>query len=306
MKTKLCMLIIMSVLCFMNTQAELKYFLPTSNAYISIYNCGTAKYFFEGDTIIQEKRYTKVYTRECYSEIDECKCDKYCYYYGAVREDTIAEKIYFISDYGRDPTKERVVADFSVKEGDNVIIDTLYYGETTEVSVHIESVDSILIGNEYRKRVNISTVHIGNYWWDITDDSWVEGIGSIVYGLFDPYQSKYIVDVCIPKFLCLHIDDELVYKDPNYNTCYVPRYTDGFDEKMNPSVYIYPTMVDKTLFIAKNERNYLYNIYNMQGINIKSGVLRNNIDVSNLTPGLYYIILYDKNKKVYSQKIVKL
>ena len=51
---------------------------------------GTIKYWFEGDTIIENKRYTKVYRQYCQSE-SECGDLQY---YAAVREDTLNAKIY--------------------------------------------------------------------------------------------------------------------------------------------------------------------------------------------------------------------
>jgi hypothetical protein len=85
---KYILLCIMFFLITGNSYSQLKHFLPHSNAYLSILD---KKYWFEGDTIINEKRYTKVYQQFCYSETD---WDPNRYYYAAVREDTIAGKIY--------------------------------------------------------------------------------------------------------------------------------------------------------------------------------------------------------------------
>ena len=50
-----------------NLSAELQHFLPRNNAVMSILD---QKYWFEGDTIINELRYTKVYQQFCTSETD--------------------------------------------------------------------------------------------------------------------------------------------------------------------------------------------------------------------------------------------
>ena len=304
--------LITCVLCFLNTQAELKHFLPNSGGSISIFNtCRTEKYFFERDTIIQEKTYTKVYSRSCETETEEeCICDRHCLYFGAVREDTIAEKIYFIQ---RDYTEEKLIADFDVKEGDKVTVQSAWAPGPPAL---VESVDSIEINGEYRKRITFSDQ--GYPWSNYPPDVWVEGIGSIIYGLFYPNPAA-LVDVYVPYFLCLHTDDGFVYQNPSYNTCYYVTNCDPCvlhpspmncgvgisDTEMGSPLYIYPTLVDKTLFVVKDEQAYLYRIYNTQGTNISSGLLVDNIDISKLSSGLYYIVFYDSNNKTYSQRFIK-
>ncbi|MDR0681936.1 MAG: hypothetical protein LBG15_08850 [Dysgonamonadaceae bacterium] len=59
MKQKKLLLFILAVLCAANIHSELKHFLPRSNAVMSILD---KKYWFEGDTLINNRRYTLKYS----------------------------------------------------------------------------------------------------------------------------------------------------------------------------------------------------------------------------------------------------
>ena len=218
MKTKLTTLLIMSALGIMSIHAELRHFLPTTNAYMSILDY---KFWFEGDTIINSKEYIKVYRQFCHSETE---CDENKDYYAAVRQDTINEKIYCIQV---DDGVERLIADFDVKAGDEIRFYSFWDGE---LSAKIQDVDEIMIDGHNRKRISIAYP----YSYKSTDpyDFWIEGIGSTVFGLFFPF-SLPAVDLCeSPKFLCLHVNNELIYQNPKENACYKEweYYIDGFHQ----------------------------------------------------------------------------
>ncbi|GHT41363.1 hypothetical protein FACS189437_08160 [Bacteroidia bacterium] len=295
MKIKIFLLFIVGILYAANTYAELKHFLPRSNAVMSILD---KKYWFEGDTIIENKRYTKVYQQRCYYSENDCSDQEY---YAAVREDTIAGKIYGIRV---DDGVERLLADFDVKAGDEVTVYSFFkpHGEMPiEHLVRIENVDSVLIDNQYRKRVNM----VKN--WSVQlSDSWVEGFGSIVFGLFFS-QTQGAPDAADPPvFLCLHIDDVLIYQNPKYDTCYMHDSGVSITETKYLDFKVYPTLVDNNLYIEKTNGSYYYKIYNSMGMPVRSKFLENKyIDVSMLNQGVYYIVFYDANIRLHISKFIK-
>ena len=215
----------MGILCVLNTQAELKHFLPRTNACMSILNC---KYWFEGDTIIDSKRYTKVYQQYCYSKTE---CDDHLYYYAAVREDTIGAKIYGLfpcSDSSWDDCSEKLLADFDVKTGDEVMVRSAWFA--SQLPAFVESIDSIEINGEYRKRINLRGEGSA---FSYPPDVWVEGMGSVVYGLFFP-NPEHVADAGDPPvFLCLHENDKLIYQNPDYEVCYLEPWKDPEEEFLN-------------------------------------------------------------------------
>ena len=280
----------MSAFCLMSAQAELQHFLPTSNAYMSIFDY---KYWFEGDTVIDNKEYIKVYSQYCYSETD---CGNK-YYYAAVRQDTINEKIYCIQV---DDGVERLIADFDVEAGDEVTVYS-FWPWVTERLVKITDVDEVMIDDQYRKRVSIRN----EYSYPYPDDFWVEGFGSITYGLFFP-SPEAVADVGdVPLLLCLHINEILIYQRSFYNTCYVQDNGVGLFNKSS-TFTIYPTFADDYIWITTDYESCSYDIYNIQGIKVKSSVLQESyINVTNLVSGLYHIVFYNNEKKINSQKFIK-
>jgi hypothetical protein len=282
--------------------------LPHSNAYLSILD---KKYWFEGDTIINEKRYTKVYQQFCYSETE---WDPNRYYYAAVREDTIAGKIYALypCDSSRliynlpDYCEEKLMADFSVKAGDKVTVYSFWPAYYASQLVTVKDVDSVLIENEYRKRINLVDRMSNNFNWP--SDSWVEGLGSVVYGLFFPGPEVVIDLGDPPKFLCLHVGDVLIYQNDLYSTCYVQNSGfGGIKEILHSGFKIYPTVVGNNLHIEIVDAPYSYKIYNGNGILYSNGKLSGNtINVANLHPGVYFIAFYnDKKGWIATKKFIK-
>jgi len=297
MKTKVLLLpcLLVCAVCM----AQLHYFLPRDNAVMSILD---QKYWFEGDTIINNTRYTKVYRQFCTSETE---CGDLSYY-AAVREDTIGAKIYCIQTYDG---IERLIADFDVQVGDKITLCsytmTPYWwqgegsAEVIENEVRIDAIDSILIDNQYRKRVNFLFNDFWNY------DSLVEGIGDLEHGLFFVFDTGMPDLRADPIFLCFHIDDILIYQAPYTYTCYLR--DDGLDikEPSHSDFAVYPTLVKDKLLIKTNYNFFEYKIYNSEGKLCMTGTLGNNtIDVSNLYPGIYYIVSHNNNI-VYTNKFIK-
>jgi len=278
-----------------NLSAELHYFLPRNNAVMSILD---HKYWFEGDTIINNVRYTKIYSQKCESESE---CGELSYY-AAVREDTTAEKIYAVypcdstrlSEYSSYTCDEVLLADFNVQAGDQIEVYTNWPWFARR-SVTVEDVDSIQIDNQYRKRINL----VKNDW---APDSWVEGFGSIIFGLFFPSPEQVFDLGGVPVFLCMHINGELFYQNPEYDTCFLPNWT-AIPSVELPDNKIYYSIVNERLYM---HGNYTYQIYDVRGSLVLSGIYASTaINISQWTAGIYLIRLYDGRKPVYSGKFVK-
>jgi len=274
--------------------AQLHYFLPRNNAVMSILD---QKYWFEGDTIINGVRYTKIYRQKCKSETE---CGELSYY-AAVREDTIGAKIYAVYPcdsarllYAPYVCDDVLLADFDVHAGDQVDIYCNWLWLDRQL-VTVDNVDSIQINNQYRKRINLRK----NYW---TPDSWVEGIGSVIFGLFFP-APEGVVDVGdVPKFLCLHLNNELLYQNPEYDTCFLRDSGAGIPSVASPEDRTYYSVTNDQLYIYGN---YTCQIYNVRGFLISSGIQSSAMNISSWATGIYFIQLYDGNKLVYSGRFVK-
>jgi hypothetical protein len=281
-----------------NSYSQLQYFFPDSNNYFSV---SYMKFWFQGDTIFDNLKYKKVYMQYEDSIADFGNAR----YFAAIREDTVAEKVYFYYEYYLGNGAEYLLYDFSVNVGETVSFYTLWGGLRMQEQVVI-SIDSIFIDNHYRKKINFIDDWGGQ-------DSWIEGIGSI-QGVFfaGPFDIADLMDCT--QLLCVHIDGELIYRNPDpfydkYN-CYIPNSGVNIDENRKEILKIYPTITDDVLYIETDENiaDFDYKIINIQGQVINYGMLTSNIiNVSNLNKGFYLIMVSDKHNKknITVQKFIK-
>ena len=181
---------------------------PTANAqwnvfYASSYNDSPMdttllQYSLQGDTTINGTVYRKMcrnigtFANPIYKSV------------GGLREQD--KKIYYYSGYGY--TKyigsiingsEKLLYDFNKKVGDVVAIDQWR-------GYPITKIDSIKIGNEYRKRYN---------------DCIIEGIGDVNQGLLSMITDIPTCSMCHLEwhFVCFSQNGECGYKNPDYVDC---------------------------------------------------------------------------------------
>lgn len=128
------------------------------------------QYITNGDTIIHSILYTKIkVTGWTFCANNNCGYAIQTGYRGAIRQDTIAKKVYVIL---ANDTIEKTLYDFTQHSGDT--INSILNGNYG--TFIIESIDSILIGTIYHKRFNTQ----------FPCASLIEGIGS-TQGLLDPF-----------------------------------------------------------------------------------------------------------------------
>lgn len=140
--------------------------------------------YVDGDTIVNGKSYIKIRTSGGYkshalgsdvywSSYDDFEC--------LLRDDTIAHKVYvsFPPDYGTDT----LFYDFTAKQGQYV-----GWGLPVQDSCWVYAIDSVLVGNSYRKQLIIARSKSRPSIYD----SIVEGIGSsegLLAGITIPFES---------------------------------------------------------------------------------------------------------------------
>jgi hypothetical protein len=99
------------------------------------------------------------------------------------------------------PDEEILLYDFSVKVGDNVTLGYNY--------VIINSIDSVKIGNSYRKRFYAEF------------DQYVEGIGGMMHGLLSPlFQMTTCGGGSSQELICFSEHGETIYLNPRYVDCH--------------------------------------------------------------------------------------
>jgi hypothetical protein len=158
------------------------------------FDCETSFIRFSEDTTINNVTYLKVYKSDTLQQTWELQ--------GYIRENIEEKKIYFMNLYGI----EGLMYDFNIQVNDTVEVENTYYPGWLYPLI-CNNIDSILIGNEYRKRFYLIDD-------DIIIDTWIEGIGS-EYGIL---QSTWFVFGATNDLLCYYENDSLIYIAP-YNDC---------------------------------------------------------------------------------------
>ena len=140
------------------------------------------------------------------------------YGHGYLREDTVNEKVYYYTAEDGDC----LLYDFSLEEGDSVVINNPY----TNVWDHLmvcDSVDIVSINGSAKKRLFFSS------------DVWIQGIGS-VRGLV--CSGNHSMPGNYNKLLCCSQNDEILYDNATYHSCYVDEFYPNIPTENYDTAYI--------------------------------------------------------------------
>lgn len=252
-----------------------------------------SQYRIIGDTIFELTPYHKLYLLN-----DTSLSPSNTTYVGALREQS--KKIFFRY---KECQHEILLYDFTKQVGDSIhsLFSEYEIGScdsTTTFNGIITGIDSTLINGTYRK-----VYHIGPWYPD-----WIEGIGSLA-GLLDPIPPQ-ITGYDTWELVCFKMNDEVLYLNPNYNTCFP--LTVGISKNTinsNNRIKIYPNPVTNiiTIEFLGNEYKYL-TFYN------NSGQIINRYKISNLktiqlnkndfSPGLIFYKIETTGGQYLTGKII--
>ena len=230
-----------------------------------------------GDTIIGNVRYMKIM-----GTVN----DSYPIFYTLLREeDGKVWKRYSIAH------PETLLYDFTASVGD-----TLCFGDFGACFV-LDSISTEQIGGVDRRK----------FWFGLeyddlgrprTQETWVEGIGSDFGLLWSGYYGVYDGWHCL---LCFHQYGELVWQNPEYNTCSYPY--DAIEENKDSEIFIFPNPAKEKVTIEGVEATEV-EVYNALGQMVKTIQGTNEISVADLPQGVYLLRIADTEEKVYTNKIM--
>jgi hypothetical protein len=267
-------------------------------------------YFLNGDTTINSTLYSKMYLSTGTQIIDTLNSG----YYGALRE--FNKKIYFYPDSnmqtgnpqdfcynwnGNSPnySEDLLLYDFNVGVGD-----TVHYFHLDSSYIIINSIDSILIQGQYRKRYNHSGLNgISSCGW-FSSYSYVEGIGNITEGLF--HMLRYYFEH--GYYLRCFEDENILYS--NVGDCSTfggVRIEEQLDEN-NLTIYPNPSSSNLTIELIDINTSFKAQVYinDITGKEVYSTSISstiNNIDVSSFKSGLYLLKIVSNNGEVKSSLV---
>lgn len=256
--------------------------LPYPTPFDSTY-C-TITYKITGETNIDTLEYKNVY----YSE------EQYpsnWSLFALLREDT--NKRVWICDVDGD--NEFLLYDFSLAAGDSIMAG--WWNDYFTACV--DSVTQLDIAGESRSKFWLSNADYPDY-----SETWTEGIGSSCGVLWPCSQftivgGKYIL-------LCMSQDEELLYMNPAYNTCYMT--TTGIGTTTQNQENIGPNPAHDFLNIENLKASGILSIelFSSSGQKLKSfnpGI--SYIDLREFIAGLYLLKIYQQNKILTYKIIIK-
>jgi len=302
----------MSLVACIGTNAQKYVPFPTENAkwnvfyasswYFSPMDTTLLQYSLKGgDTIINEKTYHK------FCQNIGTKDNPVYRGIGGIREQD--RKIYYcgppytLNHNAQGDDFEYLLYDFSKQIGDTVRMNEHRKYVITEI-------DSIKVGNQYRKRYQISGPYMLNNF-----DYIIEGIGSVKAGLLGSITD---IPTCVGcqyewNFVCFSQNGETVYLNPAFVDCNSLHMTSMPDSKAsNQFVRIYPNpainklTIDFVQFAYGEIQIALYDIMGKQvAWEVKSKNQTMEIDVNSLIEGIYFVKIYSDNNLVNVLKFVK-
>jgi len=253
--------------------------------------CYDIKNYLVGDTILGVNNYSKIYQLGSYWVND---CSQFVYswdnYIGAIRQDTIQKKVFSFSNLSSDT----LLYDFNLSIGDTLSPSLI--NDTSSFKNFVSSIDSILIGNSYRKRFWISTSFAPNY------AALIEGIGSTL-GLFNQL---------IPPFewgcglSCFSQNGMTLF--PDTNTICQPvgiiEYQKNMSLKIAPNPFNNVCII-QTDKVFDNSTLIVYNSYGQIVKQIKN-ISGQSITLhrDNLPSGIYFLQLTQDNEILTTDKII--
>lgn len=250
-------------------------------------------YKVEGDTIINQHSFKILYHSNEEFPVTWTK-------HGYIREDE--KKVYYspYSEYDTVFQEPGMVYDFDVELNDTLTITSFAYNYPTEIEIVITSIDSILIEEEYRKKVSFACE-------SIDENFWIEGIGSN-NGLIEPGFYCYIVCPTI-ELLCVKESENVIYHNEYYESCFIV----GIHERLNKSLLfqVFPNPAKTKINIVAQTNNYsdiLFKLCNLHGeillIKRLTNYNYNMVNTEKLKAGLYFYTITNKSDLIQNGKII--
>jgi hypothetical protein len=297
------------LLFVIKTNAQTYYKFPDSNAVWTETQSSVTKFAVKGDSIYNTFTYKKYYM------VNDTNLSTATYtYFAMVRQDIPNKKVFGIK---KDSTSEKLLYNFNLNVNDSVRVFNLFalyvfnYSNGNKLKVYAK--DSVLINGNYRKRLKLGDWGGGSAYSDADYDYWVEGIGSVTYGIFNSGTSGILItDACFPILLCQKQNGLLNYLNPTYNSCFAIQCTGVGISKQNvknEELKIYPNPFNRNFSIntTTNELKKLV-ITNTLGQTIYTAEFYQSnytLDLPQIPSGAYIATLYLNNQINFRTKLIK-
>jgi hypothetical protein len=262
-------------------------------------NCRDYQISITGDTLIGDNTYHKLQEfGVIYMGVPGNNClgpvgSIFNNYIGAFRNDVLGKKVYFVPEGA---AMEVLLYDFNLSLNDK-LPETYLYNYNQDTS-YISQVDSVLIGNEYHSRYQLSTGSQIGYVYLI------EGIGSsygLLAWLYPPFEFG-------SELLCFKQDSVTVYPDQSYECELVTGMSDPIQENVKFSIS--PNPVVSGIGVVNMPGLLQYSTLVLLDLPGKEVLRVENIEpgsilhTDHLSQGIYFYRVLSGNKVLFTGKLL--
>ena len=211
---------------------------------------------------------------------------------GAYRNDD--NQVYYCTWNGSSYDEEVLLYDYDLEEGD-------YFHDDDAHPMIVTEVTTILDNNGVsRKKITFEFVGLPD-----AEEFWVEGVGSsrgfMHVGMYEP---KHDSDGEMYNLLCYHVNDNVIYINPLYNSCDIDEIKEN---KVENEISIYPNPASDIVKILNDNNLSITNIeiIDLIGRTVISVENTTDIDISNLPQGQYFVKISGESTIVKKLSVLK-
>jgi hypothetical protein len=244
----------------------------------TIYTTWTFK--FEGDTLINNINYLKVYVS--YDSLSSEWIYECC-----VREDS-DKKVYknkWETDY--------LIYDFGIEIGDTIVT---HYQYGASIELVVEAIDLVEIDGNLRKKFILDYSQSDHY------ETWIEGIGSN-RGILQAGTANFVGGW--RWLMCMSESGQLIYMSPNFNSCYLT--STGRQDNFESKIQIFPNPAIGRIQIQSpsNLKIECISLIDLSGqIKKQFYLVEEILSISKIPSGLYILKIEHKNGLVIKKIII--
>ena len=299
---KLCLLIAALSVISANAQTSVYHPFPENNATWNI-GCDQGMCAFggfineeysitmAGDTTINNQVYHKLATP--FVEVNlsgNCTQLHFAAYRGAIRQDESLRKVFYMPPAA---TTDQLLYDFTLEVGDTV---SGYLQGFLEPADTVVAIDSVLVGDNYRKRWLINPCY---------EIYLIEGIGS-TFGLLEP-SPGCMTDMDYYSMNCCSLEGQAIYPSGLTECKLITGIANNPD--FSNQVHVYPNPSKGTFTIELSQPNDYkeISIADIPGNIVFRKEIANQqtVNIDNLPVGTYILTIIDKGNRTYNKKIVR-
>ncbi len=311
MKKLLFILVLLVTVSGSSAQTNVYHPFPTHDAFwgeswhcfITLTNNEACRYYqnyLVGDTVVGSYTYHKIRYSGVYFDFGHCGDPYYTpthfnSYLGAYREDTLNKKVYYLPS---NHSSDTLLYDFNLNIGDALPISYINDNSSNVVT----RIDSILIGNKYRKRYGITGNGFGGL--DTNYVYLIEGVGSS-FGLFGKIQAQAEAP-CGSNLNCFMQNGIKLFPDTNGICGFVS--INEIENKKSFTISPNPFSISTQITFDKTYPSIALSLYDLQGKlllqNHYADCNQITLHRNQLPNGLYFLKLIIDDKQIETRKIV--